>query len=326
MSEPEHLGGKRAESARLRRAEQLRRWKGSLTEQEPVAAGGGRGRHRGAGGSRVRFEEGAVFLAACSSGDTEEVKRLLGRGARINTTNVDGLTALHQVPAAAGSGLGGSRARGGPGGSLPFALRRRGVGVGCAGCGVALPSAAQPRSGGGRTDTHTRGFRPVWGGWAEPYPQPRERGVGDPRGGLRALIRPPPPPWSAGAGSAVGGERGSRFQWSSSVYPVLTGILSSLISNIKRWAGGAELRACLGGRFIKFGKAPDFVLGGLLKEQQRQENFLEGEVGFWKIRSVSSASVFVLYRSCLETPQTALWQPLERPASARVSDKRRRFY
>ncbi|CAM9830817.1 unnamed protein product [Bubo scandiacus] len=75
MSEPEHLGGKRAESARLRRAEQLRRWKGSLTEQEP----------------------GAVFLAACSSGDTEEVKRLLGRGARINTTNVDGLTALHQA-------------------------------------------------------------------------------------------------------------------------------------------------------------------------------------------------------------------------------------
>ncbi|XP_042655953.1 protein phosphatase 1 regulatory subunit 12B isoform X3 [Tyto alba] len=97
MSEPEHLGGKRAESARLRRAEQLRRWKGSLTEQEPVAAGGGRGRHGGAGGSRVRFEEGAVFLAACSSGDTEEVKRLLGRGARINTTNVDGLTALHQA-------------------------------------------------------------------------------------------------------------------------------------------------------------------------------------------------------------------------------------
>ncbi|XP_074384314.1 protein phosphatase 1 regulatory subunit 12B isoform X4 [Zonotrichia albicollis] len=97
MSEPEHLGGKRAESARLRRAEQLRRWKGSLTEQEPVAPGGGRGRHRGAGGSRVRFEEGAVFLAACSSGDTEEVKRLLGRGARINTTNVDGLTALHQA-------------------------------------------------------------------------------------------------------------------------------------------------------------------------------------------------------------------------------------
>uniref|UniRef100_A0A7M4EH87 Protein phosphatase 1 regulatory subunit n=1 Tax=Crocodylus porosus TaxID=8502 RepID=A0A7M4EH87_CROPO len=96
MSEPEHLGVKRAESARLRRAEQLRRWKGSLTELEPAAPGGGRGRHR-AGGTRVRFEEGAVFLAACSSGDTDEVKRLLGRGARINTANVDGLTALHQA-------------------------------------------------------------------------------------------------------------------------------------------------------------------------------------------------------------------------------------
>ncbi|KAJ7426643.1 Protein phosphatase 1 regulatory subunit 12B [Willisornis vidua] len=105
MSEPEHLGGKRAESARLRRAEQLRRWKGSLTEQEPVVAGGGRGRHRGAGGSRVRFEEGAVFLAACSSGDTEEVKRLLGRGARINTTNVDGLTALHQCEMGMDTGM-----------------------------------------------------------------------------------------------------------------------------------------------------------------------------------------------------------------------------
>ncbi|XP_026510155.1 protein phosphatase 1 regulatory subunit 12B isoform X6 [Terrapene carolina triunguis] len=94
MSEPGHLGVKRAESARLRRAEQLRRWKGSLTELEPVGA---RGQHRGGGAPRVRFEEGAVFLAACSSGDAEEVKRLLARGARINTANVDGLTALHQA-------------------------------------------------------------------------------------------------------------------------------------------------------------------------------------------------------------------------------------
>ncbi|XP_067387529.1 protein phosphatase 1 regulatory subunit 12B isoform X2 [Emydura macquarii macquarii] len=97
MSEPGHLGVKRAESARLRRAEQLRRWKGSLTELEPVVPVGARARHRGGGGPRVRFEEGAVFLAACSSGDAEEVKRLLARGARINTANVDGLTALHQA-------------------------------------------------------------------------------------------------------------------------------------------------------------------------------------------------------------------------------------
>ncbi|XP_060087133.1 protein phosphatase 1 regulatory subunit 12B isoform X14 [Heteronotia binoei] len=93
MSEPGHLGVKRAESAKLRRAEQLKRWKGSLTEMEPVTPA--RSRHRG--GPRVRFEDGAVFLAACSSGDTEEVKRLLARGARLNTANVDGLTALHQA-------------------------------------------------------------------------------------------------------------------------------------------------------------------------------------------------------------------------------------
>uniref|UniRef100_A0A8C5SE05 Protein phosphatase 1 regulatory subunit n=1 Tax=Laticauda laticaudata TaxID=8630 RepID=A0A8C5SE05_LATLA len=93
MSEPGHLGIKRAESAKLRRAEQLKRWKGSLTELEPVTPA--RSRHRG--GGRVRFEDGAVFLAACSSGDTEEVKRLLARGARLNTVNVDGLTALHQA-------------------------------------------------------------------------------------------------------------------------------------------------------------------------------------------------------------------------------------
>ncbi|XP_033008968.1 protein phosphatase 1 regulatory subunit 12B isoform X4 [Lacerta agilis] len=93
MSEPGHLGVKRAESARLRRAEQLKRWKGSLTELEPAAPV----RSRRRGGPRVRFEDGAVFLAACSSGDTEEVKRLLARGARLNTANVDGLTALHQA-------------------------------------------------------------------------------------------------------------------------------------------------------------------------------------------------------------------------------------
>lgn len=95
MAELEHLGGKRAESARARRAEQLRRWRGSQTEQESAE----RQTRTSRGAPRVRFEDGAVFLAACSSGDTDEVKRLLARGADINTANVDGLTALHQVPA-----------------------------------------------------------------------------------------------------------------------------------------------------------------------------------------------------------------------------------
>ncbi|XP_006249937.1 protein phosphatase 1 regulatory subunit 12B isoform X1 [Rattus norvegicus] len=98
MAELEHLGGKRAESARARRAEQLRRWRGSLTEQEPAERqGAGRQLQTRRGSPRVRFEDGAVFLAACSSGDTDEVKKLLARGADINTVNVDGLTALHQA-------------------------------------------------------------------------------------------------------------------------------------------------------------------------------------------------------------------------------------
>ncbi|XP_037352549.1 protein phosphatase 1 regulatory subunit 12B isoform X3 [Talpa occidentalis] len=98
MAELEHLGGKRAESARMRRAEQLRRWRGSLTEQEPAERrGAGRQSQTRRGSPRVRFEDGAVFLAACSSGDTDEVKKLLSRGADIDTVNVDGLTALHQA-------------------------------------------------------------------------------------------------------------------------------------------------------------------------------------------------------------------------------------
>ncbi|KAM7335959.1 hypothetical protein ACRRTK_004452 [Alexandromys fortis] len=100
MAELEHLGGKRAESARARRAEQLRRWRGSLTEQESAERqGSGRQLQTRRGSPRVRFEDGAVFLAACSSGDTDEVKKLLARGADINTVNVDGLTALHQSAA-----------------------------------------------------------------------------------------------------------------------------------------------------------------------------------------------------------------------------------
>ncbi|CAI9593314.1 unnamed protein product, partial [Staurois parvus] len=46
---------------------------------------------------RVRFAQGAVFMAACSAGDREEVRDLLAAGAPINGTNVDGLTALHQA-------------------------------------------------------------------------------------------------------------------------------------------------------------------------------------------------------------------------------------
>ena len=47
--------------------------------------------------SKVRFPKGCVFLAACASGDTDEVRAHLKLGVNINTTNIDGLTALHQV-------------------------------------------------------------------------------------------------------------------------------------------------------------------------------------------------------------------------------------
>lgn len=75
--------------AKQKRNEQLQRWLGSETDLEPPVLKKKK--------TKVKFDDGAVFLAACSSGDTEEVLRLLDRGADINYANVDGLTALHQV-------------------------------------------------------------------------------------------------------------------------------------------------------------------------------------------------------------------------------------
>ncbi|XP_043562085.1 protein phosphatase 1 regulatory subunit 12A-like isoform X4 [Chiloscyllium plagiosum] len=79
----------RSDNARHKRKEQLKRWLGSDTDRESE-----RPRTKQL---RVKFAEGAVFLAACSSGDREEVEKLLLQGADINYTNVDGLTALHQA-------------------------------------------------------------------------------------------------------------------------------------------------------------------------------------------------------------------------------------
>uniref|UniRef100_A0A1A8IC44 Protein phosphatase 1 regulatory subunit n=1 Tax=Nothobranchius kuhntae TaxID=321403 RepID=A0A1A8IC44_NOTKU len=75
--------------AKQKRNEQLKQWLGSETDQEPSVLKKKK--------TKVKFDDGAVFLAACSSGDTEEVLRLLDRGADINYANVDGLTALHQA-------------------------------------------------------------------------------------------------------------------------------------------------------------------------------------------------------------------------------------
>ncbi|XP_063783456.1 protein phosphatase 1 regulatory subunit 12A isoform X4 [Pseudophryne corroboree] len=75
--------------AKQKRNEQLKRWIGSETDLEPHIIKRKK--------TKVKFDDGAVFLAACSSGDSEEVLKLLDRGADINYANVDGLTALHQA-------------------------------------------------------------------------------------------------------------------------------------------------------------------------------------------------------------------------------------
>jgi protein phosphatase 1 regulatory subunit 12A len=80
---------KQQTSAIFKRHEQLKRWEDSDTNKCL--------NHTLGKDKKVKFQDGCVFLAACSSGDTEEVKRLLDRGADINTANIDGLTALHQV-------------------------------------------------------------------------------------------------------------------------------------------------------------------------------------------------------------------------------------
>ncbi|CAG08779.1 unnamed protein product [Tetraodon nigroviridis] len=86
----------RSEAAKQRRQDQLQRWLGSETDRtgsearDTLSASGTRR-------AKVRFAQGAVFMAACSAGDREEVAALLRQGADINHANIDGLTALHQA-------------------------------------------------------------------------------------------------------------------------------------------------------------------------------------------------------------------------------------
>ncbi|CAF0969280.1 unnamed protein product, partial [Didymodactylos carnosus] len=75
-------------SAVNKRKEQLKRWEESETNRESYTP---------KISQRVKFQQAYVFLAACSSSDKDEVERLIQRGVDINTSNVDGLTALHQA-------------------------------------------------------------------------------------------------------------------------------------------------------------------------------------------------------------------------------------
>ncbi|GCB74307.1 hypothetical protein scyTo_0003396 [Scyliorhinus torazame] len=75
--------------AKQEQNEQLKRWLGSKTELEPSVLKKKK--------TKVKFDDGAVFLTACSGGDTDDAKKLMGRGSDINNTNVDRLTILHQA-------------------------------------------------------------------------------------------------------------------------------------------------------------------------------------------------------------------------------------
>ena len=79
----------RSTSALFKRAEQLKRWQESETSKEPTEP---KLKSR-----KIQFTDGCVFLASCAASDCDEVDRLIRRGADIDTANVDGLTALHQV-------------------------------------------------------------------------------------------------------------------------------------------------------------------------------------------------------------------------------------
>jgi len=98
----------RSNSAMFKRAEQIKRWQESETNKESaeprtslVAVAGKRSALDGSAGRgrppKVQFTDGCVFLAACAAADRDEVDRLVAKGADIDTANVDGLTALHQV-------------------------------------------------------------------------------------------------------------------------------------------------------------------------------------------------------------------------------------
>jgi protein phosphatase 1 regulatory subunit 12A len=78
-------------TAFTKRAEQLKRYEDSETNRESILP-------KSPSDRKVRFSAGCIFLAACGAGDKDEVLNMLNTGgADIDTANVDGLTALHQV-------------------------------------------------------------------------------------------------------------------------------------------------------------------------------------------------------------------------------------
>ncbi|KAI3384123.1 hypothetical protein SNEBB_000255 [Seison nebaliae] len=79
-------------NACTKRVEQLRKWSGSETNRSCTVP-----RTIDMDKSRIKFQKSCMFLAAASAGDKDEVVKLLEKGVDIDTMNIDGLTALHQV-------------------------------------------------------------------------------------------------------------------------------------------------------------------------------------------------------------------------------------
>jgi hypothetical protein len=81
-------------NAWTRRRMQLKRWQEAQARDPPAESAIGANRSMTV--KQIQFSEPTLFLAACASGDYDEIDRLL-RDCRvdINVSNVDGLTALH---------------------------------------------------------------------------------------------------------------------------------------------------------------------------------------------------------------------------------------
>ncbi|XP_072282406.1 protein phosphatase 1 regulatory subunit 12C isoform X9 [Pyxicephalus adspersus] len=99
-------GAAAAAQAKERRKEQLRQWARSCTNQEAAEPRWQQRRKRideqrdGDAGRTVRFERAAEFLAACAGGDLLEAEEMLrGQYGKeiIDSTNADGISALHQA-------------------------------------------------------------------------------------------------------------------------------------------------------------------------------------------------------------------------------------
>ena len=92
MGKEKFLLGK-SDLAIANRKKQLLNWENSDTNRQSGNIDSVRRRR-----SRVQFSNAVVFLAASASGDLDEVEKLLTeKNANVNSTNEDGLTALHQV-------------------------------------------------------------------------------------------------------------------------------------------------------------------------------------------------------------------------------------